>query len=251
MSFLQVILSGMLCIFATLAYAQEDIGGRLIADKPTLEKWKSEDGQELYELRTTGNAIFFERIAPPQDRMYGEFFRGTLNKEGERYWGTASAVVLQIVQGRATHTCTIQMSVTLSSVTPGRIEGNARPERIDPDCTPNNFSTTMTAPAFAWIPAAEGAVPLPQIQRRIEASRQYQRRMEASALEYQRESQYRQAELEKRQRPNQRLRGCEAALRQQQIFCSAHYPYTYPARPYFPPWGPCGEAQNAVRASCY
>ena len=251
MSSLHLFLIGLLCILATMAYAQEDISGRLISEKPLPEIWKSVDGQELYELRTTENAISFERIAPPQDRMYGEFFRGAVKKEGDRYVGTASAAVLQIIHGRATHICTIQMSVTLSSVTSGRIDGNARPERIDPDCTPNNFSATMTAPAFAWIPAPESALPLPQIQRRIEASRQYQRRMETSAQEYQREVQNRQADLEQRQRPNQRLRGCEAALRQQHIICSAHYPYTYTGRPYFPPWGPCGEAQSAVIAYCY
>ena len=251
MSFLPLLLSGLLCIFAVWAHAQADINGPLVAAEPIPKKWKSEDGQELYELRATDNTILFERIAPSQDRMYGEFFRGTVKKDGGRYVGTASAAVMQIIQGRATHICTIQMSVTLSSVTPGRIDGNVRPERIDPECAPNNFSATMTAPAFAWIPAAESEVPLPQIQRRIEVSRQYQRRMENSAQDYQRDAQNRQAEGDQRRRPNYRQRGCEAALRQEYVICSAHYPYSYPGRPYFPVAGACGDAQSVVRAACY
>ena len=184
--------------------------------------------------------------------MYGEHFIGTAKKEGDKYLGTASAAVLQLIQGRATHTCTIQMSVTLSAVAPARIAGNIRPERIDPECTPNNFSATMTAPAFAWIRAAENDLPLPQIQRRIEASFQYRRRMEAAEHGYRNETLSRQAELEQRPRPNQRLRGCEAALRQQYIVCLAHYPNIYyPGRPYFPSTGSCSAAQATVQASCY
>ena len=234
-----------------MANARDDTSGRSIAEEPMLQKWKSQDGQELFELRTTSSTITFERITPPQDRMYAEFFRGTVNKAGDQYEGHASAAVLQVTQGRASHTCTIQMSVTLSSVTPGRIDGKVRPERIDPDCAPNNFSATMTAPAFVWIPAAESDAPLPQIQRRIEASLQYRRRMEAAEQGYRQEARDQQAELEQRQRPNHRQRGCDAALRQQYVVCSAHYPYTYPGRPYIQYWGLCGDAQRAVRAACY
>ena len=244
-------MGGLLCVLATSVHAHDDISGRLIAAESAPKKWKSEDGQELFELRTAGNALFFERITPPQDQIYGEFFRGEVRNEGARYFGTAAAAVLQIAESRATHLCTIQMSVTLSSVTPARIDGNVRPQRIDPDCTPNNFSATMTGRAFGWVPAAQNDVPLPQVQRRIEASRQYRRRMEASAQEYRKEAQNRQADLQQRQRPNHRLRECEAALRQQQLTCSAHYPYTYPGRPHLPPLGACSDAQSAVRVACY
>ena len=248
---MQSLLSGLLCVVATVACAHEDLGDRLSSDGVVVKRWKSEDGQELYELRTTDSAISFERITPAQDRMYGEFFRGAANQEGGRYSGTAAAAVLQTIQGRHTHTCTIQMAVTLSAVTPARIEGSVRPQHIDPACTPNNFSATMTAPAFAWIPASENDVPLPQIQRRIEASMQSRRRMEAAQQEYQKEARSRQVDLEQRQRPNQRLRGCEAALLHRQIICSAQYPYTYSGRPFFPSWGPCNAAQTAVQAACY
>jgi hypothetical protein len=248
---LQLLLLGILSILASMAHAREDIGGRAIADEPVLQKWKSEDGQELYELRIQENAISFERITPPQDRMYGEYFKGTAGKAGAEYRGSASAAVLQITQGRPTHTCTLQMSLTLATVTPARIIGNVRLQHIDPQCAPNNFSATMTAPAFAWIPAAENDVPLPQIQRRIEVSIQYRRRMEAADQRYQQETLNRQAELELGQRINLRLRGCDAALRQQYVICSAHYPYNYPGRTYFPRWGACGDAQTAVMVACY
>ena len=256
---LRLLLIQILCVLAPVAHAREDNSGRAIAEEPVLQKWKSEDGEELYELRTQKNAMSFERVMPLQDRMYGEYFRGSANKAGGEYLGTASAAVLQISQGRPTHTCTLEMSVTLSIVTPARIAGNVRPQRIDPHCAPNNFSATMTAPAFAWIPAAENDVPLPQMQRRIEASIQYRRRIEAADERYQQEAQDRQADLELRQRLNLRARGCDAALRQQYVICSAHYPYanpyaypyTYPRRSYFPLWGACGDAQTAVLAACY
>ena len=229
---------GLFSFLVTLAHA-EDGGG---------QRWKSLDGRELYELRQTENSIFFERIPPAQDQIYGESFKGTINKQADRYAGTASASVLQISQGRPTHTCTIQMLIALTLVTPGRIEGNVRPERIDPDCTPDNFSTTMTAPAFAWIPASANDLPLPQAQRRIEASIQFMRRMDSAQQDTQRDTRNRQAQLEQRQRPNQRLRECEAALRQQQIVCSA---YAYPGRPFFPSWDACNAAQANVQAVCY
>ena len=234
----QWLLIGLLGVFATLAHAQE-VGS---------QRWKTEDGRELYELRPAENALAFERITPTHDQMYGEFFKGTVNKQADRYSGTASAAVLQITQGRPTHTCTIQMSVTLTVVTPGRIEGTVRPERIDPACAPDNFSTTMTAPAFAWIPATADDTPLPQVQRRIEASIQFMQRMESAQQDTQRETRNRQAQLEPRQRPNQRLRECEAALRQQHVFCSAYF---YPGRPFLPTWGACNAAQANVQAVCY
>ena len=234
----QWLLVGLFSVLATLVQAQEGSG----------QRWKSLDGRELYELRQTENAISFERIAPAQEQIYGEFFKGTVNKQADRYSGTASASVLQISQGRPTHTCTIQMLIALTVVTPGRLEGNVRPERIDPDCAPDNFSATMTAPAFAWIPATANDVPLPQVQRRIEASLQFMRRMESAQQDTQRETRNRQAQLEQRQRPNQRLRECEAALRQQHIVCSA---YAYPGRPFFPSWGACNAAQANVQAVCY
>ena len=236
---------------AALAFAQIEMSGRSTPDEVLARKWKSEDGQELYELQATENSIHFERITPAQDRMYGESFSGAVKKAGPQYEGTAAAAVLQLAQGRATYTCSIQMSVTLTSVTPARIEGKARPERIDPACTPNNFSVTMTGVAFAWVPAAESEVALPQIQRRIEASMKYRRRFESVEQDRQSAAQGKQAELEQQQRPNRRLRGCEAALRQEYVVCSGHYPYTYPGRNYFPASGSCTAAQTAVDVSCY
>ena len=248
---LRLLLTGLLCILAPWASAREALSGASAAEEPVLQKWKSLDGQELYEVRATKSTVHFERVTPVQDRMYGEFFRGAAEQAGDQYVGKASAAVLQVTQGRASHTCTISMSVTLSSVTPTRIEGKVRPERIDPDCAPDNFSSTMTAPAFTWIPAAQSDAPPPQIQRRIEASLQYRRRIEATEQGSRQDARNRQADLEPGQRPNNRLRGCEAALRQQFIVCSAHYPHTYPGRPYLQYWGQCGDAQSVVRAACY
>ena len=50
---LQSFLIGLLLLPAALAYAQDEATGRLHSDEAPLTRWKSEDGQELYELRTT------------------------------------------------------------------------------------------------------------------------------------------------------------------------------------------------------
>lgn len=251
MRVLRLFLAGLLCLVALPAAAQVETSGHAAAGEALPARWKSADGQEYFALRVTAGTLQFERVTPDADRMFGEFFTGTVDNAGPPFAGTASAAVLQITNGIPTSTCTIQMSITLSAVTPARIEGRARPARIDPACMPNNFSVTMTALEFAWLPATESDMPPPQIQRRIEASVQYRRRMDAAAYESQLAAQASNAVVAHRHLPNRRLRRCDVALRNLYLFCPAPYPYAYSGRNYVPAAGSCAAAQIAVDTSCY
>ena len=152
---MQSFLCGLLGLLAAVAGAHAENSGSMTGGDSPPKRWKSVDGQELYEVRETANSLAFTRITPLADRMFGEFFTGTAYKIDGRFAGAASASVVQMIRGRASHVCTIPMTLTLSSVTDERIEGNVRAERIDPDCMPDNFSATMTAPAFTWIRATD------------------------------------------------------------------------------------------------
>jgi hypothetical protein len=114
-------------------------------------KWKSMATGTIRALRFETNYIYGEGLLPEAATKAGAFSLLELKKDGDKYVGKVNSKVVRSDGGAS---CSVQIPIELTLVTPERIEGHSQqpPLNAKLDWATCSFKPAFERLDFTWIP---------------------------------------------------------------------------------------------------
>lgn len=119
------------------------------------ELWKSVQTGAMRRITISGDRIEVENVLPREDADKGDFGRGILFRNNDRFVGTFHERSTCVTTDERVKTCELKTPFEIAVLSPTRIEGRGRyPKTETFNCAACSFGEDWEDFTFTWVPVS-------------------------------------------------------------------------------------------------